>query len=136
MQTKTQSIDIPLHDIKPLLEIQEYSFYYLLALIGVAVIVLVGVAFLLYKYVKHRNRFNIRKEHLKLIQEIDLSDAKKAAYNITTYGYTFRNDGERQKNAYDSLVELLEAYKYKKDVDAFDLETKHSFERYVGMLDV
>ena len=136
MQNQTQNIDIALHDIKPLLEIQEYSFYYLLALISVVLVILIGLMFLLYKYLQHRKRFNIRKEHLKLLGSLDLSDAKQAAYKITTYGYTFKDDGERQRSAYEALVELLESYKYKKDVEEFDEETKHSLERYIGMLDV
>jgi len=136
MQKEVQNIDIPLHDIKPLLEIQEYSFYYFLALIAFCITLFLGLGYLLFKYLQHKNRFNLRKEHLKLLHEIDLSDAKKSAYKITTYGYTFKDDGERQKNAYESLVEHLEAYKYKKSVEAFDAETKHSLERYIGMLDV
>ena len=136
MKDIKQTIDIPLHDIKPLLEIEEYSFYYLLALIALISTVVIGLLYLLVKYLQYRNKFNIRKEHLKSLHEIDFSDAKKAAYNITTYGYTFKEDGERQRSAYDSLVEHLEAYKYKKNVENFDEETKHSLDRYIGMIDV
>ena len=136
MQNGTKTVDIPLHDIKPLLEIQEYSFYYLLALIAVGVVVLVGVAYLLYKFVQRRNRFNIRAENLKLLNAMDLSDAKKAAYEITELGATFKDDSERHKNAYENLVEHLEDYKYKKYVAEMDADTKNLFERYRGMIDV
>ena len=136
MQNSTKAVDIPLHDIKPLLEIQEYSFYYLVVLVTAVTIVVIGLFFLLYKYLKYRNRFNIRKEHSKLLHSVDLSDAKKAAYDITYYGATFKDDSERMKSAYESLVEKLEAYKYKKYVAEFDEEIRHSLERYIGMIDV
>jgi hypothetical protein len=34
------------------------------------------------------------------------------------------------------LVENLEYYKYKKDVEEFDEDTKRQFERYIEMIDV
>jgi len=136
MQNSTKTVDIPLHDIKPLLEIEEYSFYYLVVLVAIVTVILIGLFFLLYKYLKYKNRFNIRKEHSKLLHNIDLSDAKKAAYDITYYGATFRDDSERMKSAYESLVEKLEAYKYKKHVAEFDEDIKHLLERYIGMIDV
>ena len=136
MQNSSQVPNIPLHDIKPLLEIQEYSFYYLLALIAVGVVIVSAVVYLLYKFIQRRNRFNIRAEHLKLLNNLDLSDAKAAAYEITQLGATFKDDSERNLNAYETLVEHLENYKYKKNVSEFDEETKHLVERYRGMIDV
>jgi len=49
MQTK----DIPLHDIKPLIEIQEYSMYYLIALSFLACVVLLALIYAVYSYIKH-----------------------------------------------------------------------------------
>lgn len=132
MQTK----DIPLHDIKPLIEIQEYSLYYFIALVIVATMVVLGVIYLVYNYIKNRNRFNIRAEHLKLLKQLDLNDTKKAAYEITQFGATFAEDSEQHQRTYENLVELLESYKYKKSVENFDLQTRQSIENYIGMLDV
>jgi len=131
-----QTRDIPLHDIKPLIEIQEYSFYYLVALSGVALILLLALAYLAFHYLKNRNKFNIRKEHFKLLANIVFKDAKKDAYEITLYGSTFMNDSERHLKAYELLVEHLESYKYRKNVDSFDEETKREFDNFLGMLDV
>ncbi len=132
MQTK----DIPLHDIKPLIEIQEYSFYYLLALVLVATIVVLGLSYLLYKYIKNRNSFNLRAEHLKLLKTLNLDDAKKAAYEITNYGLIFASDSEQNQRTYENLIDNLESYKYKKNVESFTKETKQGVENYIGMLDV
>lgn len=131
-----QSYDIPLHDIKTIVEVQEYSFYYLLGISAAAIVVLLGISYLLYKYFKNKNRYNERKEHFKIINSLDLSDTKKAAYAISLYGATFKDDGDRQKGMYENLTDRLEAYKYKKQVDSFDKDTLSYIELYKGMIDV
>ncbi|MEA1982619.1 MAG: hypothetical protein U9N39_03650 [Campylobacterota bacterium] len=136
MQAKQEHFDIPLHDIKPLIEIQEYSLYYSVALGIVSTIILFSVLYLLIKYLKNRNKFNIRAEHLSLLNAITYEDAKKDAYDITLYGATFKDDSQRHSNAYRALVDSLEEYKYRKNVDAFSDETKHHIDIYLGMIDV
>ena len=131
-----QSYDIPLHDIKTIVEVQEYSLYYLLAT-GAGVIILLALfGYLFYKFMQKRNAFNIRKVHLKLINDLDLSDTKQSAYAITTYGATFAEDSQRHAEMYANIVNRLESFKYKKEVDAFDSEVLGYIELYKGMLDV
>jgi len=136
MEQKKEVFDIALHDIKPLIEIQEYSLYYLIALSTVVIIVLSALMYLAFKYLKNRKKFNVRKDNLSRLRAIDFSDAKSAAYAITTFGKTFKDDSERHIRAYDALLDELESYKYKKDVENFSDETKHIFETYLGLLDV
>jgi hypothetical protein len=131
-----QNYDIPLHDIKPLVEIQEYSLYYLIALSALSTVIFLGIIYLTYRWWNYKNRFDIRKEHFKLLNSVDLSDAKKASYDITFYGYIFKDDSQRHTRAYQDLVERLEKYKYKKSVEPFDDETLHQIELYRGMIDV
>ncbi len=128
--------DIPLHDIKPLVEIPDYSIYYLSTLIVVAIVIIAVLIFFVWRYWSQKNRFTTRKEHLKLLQEIDFTHPKVAAYAITKYGYTFSNDGERQHEAYQNLLSRLAPYKYKKSVEEIDSETKGYFDIYMGMIDV
>jgi len=133
---KIQNIDIPIHDIKPLVEIQEYSFYYFLGLVFLGLLVVLALSYLLYKYIQKRNAFNIRKEHFKLLNSLDLKDTKQSAYAITNYGATFKDDGQRQSEMYKNITQRLEVYKYKKMVDSFDDETLGFIEVYKGMIDV
>jgi hypothetical protein len=128
--------EIPLHDIKPLLEIEDYSFYYFLGLVTVGVIILVSVLYLLYRHFRTKNRFNLRKEHYKILNSIDLSKTKEAAYKLTQYGATFQEDSPRHQKTYHDMVGKLEKYKYKKSVEAFDSETLRVIELYRGMIDV
>ena len=136
MEQKKEIFDIPLHDIKPLIEIQEYSMYYLGGILIVGIIVLFALLYLAFKYFSNRNKFNIRKYNLSRLKAIDFTNAKSAAYSITEYGITFKDDSDRHSRAYDALLEELESYKYKKNVENFSDETKHKFEIYLGMLDV
>jgi len=131
-----QNFDIPLHDIKPIVEIGEYSFYYFLFLSTVAFLVACVIVYLLYLWFKRKKAFNVRKEHKKLLNGIDLSDTKKAAYLVTLYGATFSRDSARHAQMYQNVMNRLEAYKYKTNVDVFDAETVAYIELYKGILDV
>lgn len=128
--------DVPLHDIKEIVEVQEYSFYYLLGAISLAIVVLIVLGFLLYKYIQKLNAYNQRKEHLKLLNSLDLSDTKNAAYAISKYGITFANDGVRESEMYNNITSRLEQYKYRKSVEEFDKETLGYIELYKDMIDV
>jgi hypothetical protein len=136
MQDINKTFDIQLHDIKPILEVQDYSFYYFLALVLILGIFLVAVLYLLYKYYKGKNKINIRKLHYKELKSINLKDTKKAAYAITSLGATFKDDTPRHSEVYEDLLQKLQKYKYKKDVGEFDLQTLESIKLYKGMIDV
>jgi hypothetical protein len=137
MNTQENKIpEIPIHDIKPIVDIQEYSFYYFLGISFVAVLFVGAIAFLIYKYIKQRNAYNVKKEHFKIINELDLTNTKESAYAITLYGATFKDDSDRHKEMYKNIVDRLEVYKYKKDVEVFDKEILGYIDLYRGMLDV
>ena len=130
-----KQFDIPLHDIKPIVEIQEYSFYYLLALIAFVLIVLFVIVYFLYLWYKKRNEFNLRKHHLELLSGLDFSDTKNTAYAISSYGSTFKDDSLRHTEMFENITQRLQVYKYKKNVAVFDKETLAYIEMYKGMLD-
>lgn len=131
-----QDYDIPLHDIKPIVDVHEYSLYYFLGISGVVFLLACGTLYLIYLWLKKRKRFNLRAEHKKLLGEVDLRDAKKAAYTITSYGATFKDDTPRHVEMFKNLTQRLEAYKYKRVVDGIDEETLGYYELYKGMCDV
>lgn len=131
-----QSYDIPLHDIKPIMEIQEYSLYYLLGISFVMLVLLFAISYLLFSWLKKLHRYNKRKEDFKSLSKLDFSLTKQSAYALTHYGATFKNDSQRHLEMYENLLARLEAYKYKKEVEAFDSETLGYIELYKGMIDV
>jgi len=131
-----QTYDIPLHDIKTIVDVQEYSFYYFLGLSLFVVLLTGGIIYLLYTWLKKRKAFNIRKEHMKLLGALNLSDTKHSAYAITHFGLTFKDDSPRHKEMYENIINRLDGYKYKKEVKKFDDEVLGYIELYKGMIDV
>jgi len=131
-----QPNSIKLHDIKPLMPIEDYSLYYFIVLSIVAIGIVVGIIFLLVRFLRGRKRYNQRKDYFQKIVQLDLNDSKKTAYDLTRYGALFSEDSTRHKEMYKNLVERLAPYKYKKDVDGFDDEVRGYIELYKGMIDV
>jgi hypothetical protein len=128
--------DIKIRDIKPLLEVPDHSLYLFIGVIIVSLLVLAGVIYLVLKWVKTKNRLNLRRNTYKKLLHVDLSDSKKAAYEITRYGLVFKDDSPRNEEMYFNLIARLERYKYKKEVGPFEYEERSYFELYKGMIDV
>ena len=130
------SYDIPLHDIKPLMEVPDSSFTILTILVGIAAVVLAGGLYLLYRYLQSRKTVNHRKVHYKALKKVDFKDPKRAAYAITEHGRIFAEDSERLNETYANLMSRLEVYKYKKVVAAIDDESRSYYKIYLEMIDV
>ncbi len=128
--------DIKIRDIKPLLEVPDHSLYFFIGVIIVSLLVLAGVFYLAFKWMKTKNRLNLRRSTYKKLLHVDLSDSKKAAYEITRYGLVFKDDSPRNEEMYFNLIARLERYKYKKDVGPFEYEERSYLELYKGMIDV
>jgi len=136
MQDTKKSFDIPLHDIKPIVDVEEYSLYYFLGISFVTAVIILALIYLLYKWMKSKKAFNERKENFKILNSLDLNDTKKSAYILTTVGATFKDDSQRHSEMYTNIVQRLESYKYKKEVDKFDSDVLGYIEVYKGMIDV
>ena len=134
MQEK--SYDIPLHDIKTIVEVQEYSLYYFSAIALVLFILLCVIIYFIYKWFKNKNLYNQRKEYFKFLNELDLNDTKKSAYAVTFYGDIFKNDSDKHLDMFEKVTTSLEQYKYKKDVNKFDKNTLINIEQYRKMINV
>ncbi len=131
-----QPDEIKIRDIKPLLEVPDHSLYLFIGVVLLALVVLGGFIYLASKWIKTRNRLNLRKNMYQKLLHVELSDAKKAAYEITKYGAFFKDDSPRNSEMYLNLIARLERYKYKKEVGPFEYEERSYFELYKGMIDV
>lgn len=127
--------DIPLHDIKSNVDIEEYSLYYLIGLNVLLVLLIMAALYLLVRWIKHKKQVTLRKQHAKELKNLDLTHTKDAAYALSFYGATFKEDTPRHKKSYEELFDALESYKYKREVAAFSEETLHFIELYRGMID-
>jgi len=126
--------ELKIHDIKDIVEVPDISIYLFYGLIIFGAILVVIFIYFVYRYFKNKKP-NIRKEYLAILNDIDLNDTKNSAYIITKYGLLIANS-VREKELIGQLIEELESYKYKKDINQFDEKTKQSFKNFMECLDV
>jgi len=128
------NITAQLRDIKPLLEIPDSSYYIYWGLVSFGVLLIVAILFFVVKKLWENRKINRAKGYLEALKKIDWKDTKKSAYDATHYGRLLATD-ERRKELYSQLEPMLEKYKYKKEVDDIDEETRNKFNLYVQVAD-
>ncbi|MFA6188996.1 MAG: hypothetical protein WC680_06920 [Sulfuricurvum sp.] len=130
---KLASIDIPVHDITPLLEIREYSMVWFLMLVAC------GLAVILVFLKKMRSRKNSKKvdgraQRYARLTHINMHDPKAAAYDICEQGSFFAQDNEQLQSTYKTLFERLEPYKYAPRVEPINEENLALYHSYCQMI--
>ena len=123
-----------LNDIKELEKIPDNSLFIFSALILLGFIFLLILIFFITKLIKNRKK-NPRKIYFKILKNVDFSNSKKSAYTITKYSRLIVSN-EREKKLAIELIESLEKYKYKKEVENIDNEVKAKFSIFMDSLDV
>jgi hypothetical protein len=131
MTTTNTPLADQLRDIKPPVEIADWSavlYWGLIVLGGVIVLLLL---YALYRVLRGMRRVNQRKEYLTALKQIDWVNPKRSAYLATHYGRLVAEDDERLNELYRQMVAELEAYKYRKEVDPLDPKAKTQFDLFV-----
>lgn len=123
-----------LKDIKPLLEIPDNSYYIFLGLVIVGSLLLLGVLFFAVKRLLKLRRENLAKKYLAQLHAIDWVDTKQSAYSATHYARLLATDTRRQE-LFEQLVPMLDRYKYKKEVERVDEETRRQLNLFVQVCD-
>lgn len=105
--------DLKINDIKPLIEVPDYSFYIFILIILILFSLFSLLIFYIYK--KYSNRgINYKKMYIQNLKNIDLKKGKNAAYEITKY-LNLLEKNEKQNIIAIQLIEDLNQYKYKKE---------------------
>ncbi len=128
------NITTQLRDIKPLLEIPDSSYYLYWGLIIFASLLAAGTLFFVAKKLWDNRKINLAKGYVEKLKAIDWSDTKRSAYEATHYARLLATD-ERRKELFSQLEPMLEQYKYKKEVEVVDEDTKNKFNLYVQVAD-
>ena len=129
-----QNISAQLRDIKPLMEIPDSSYYIYWGLITFVSILTIGILFFVLKKLWDNRKVNLAKGYVEAMKKIDWVDAKKSAYMATYYARLLATD-ERRKELFSQLEPMLEQYKYKKEVDEVDADTRNKVNLYVQVSD-
>jgi len=117
-----------LKDIKNIVAVVDYSLYYLIGLIFIAIVVLIAIV-LFIKRPKKRKRATSRDMALKHLKNINYEDEKELAYAFTLNIDYFTN--EKNENEIKSILKKLEEFKYKKYVQKADKELKRDIKKVI-----
>ena len=124
----------PIKDIKPMVEIPDMSLWLYWGVVILGIVILGAALFFLIRRILSLREENRARRYLEALHRVEWSDPKRAAYTITRYGRLLATD-ERRKELFSQLLPLLERYKYRKNVDPVDEETKRRFELYRQVCD-
>jgi len=124
-----KNISMQLRDIKPLVEIADWSHYLYWGVIVAVVLLLLLLGYFLYRKFHREKSEDLEKRYLEALNNIEWNSSKKAAYQATYYGRLLATD-ERREELFSQLLPLLEQYKYKKETDKVDNATVRQFELY------
>jgi amino acid permease len=90
-----------LRDIKPIVEVNDYSFYLFIVIVLISILVIIFIVYFIYKKWPKQEKY-----------EFDLSDSKKTAYKLIEI--------IRDKEGSKEYIDKLHQYTYKKEVPPFD----------------
>ncbi len=122
-----------IRDIKPLVEISDYSFYLYLFLIIIFFLLLFIVFYKIVKIFSNK-KIDKRKILIKKLKNIDFKDSKKAAYLITKIGRELVHD-DRSYKIFEELLIRLQKYKYRKNPPKISEEVKRYLRLFIETVD-
>jgi len=126
---------IKIHDIKPIVEIPDFSIYLYYGLVFLVFLVICLLIYGIYKFFKPKVKTQEMYWYEKL-QKLDFNNIKQTAYDISKYGRYLAKE-ERQIRLIDELTNELSSYKYKKETPVkLTQEIKTKFNIFMDTLDV
>lgn len=126
---------LEIHDIKPIVQIQDFTIYIYYGLIVASFLFLLFIVYFIYKFFKNKTVSN-DKEYFAVLKNIDFNNTKESSYLISRYGRLLAKS-EREKRLIDDIHNSLEVYKYKKNIDKeISIDIKNQFSIFMDSLDV
>jgi len=117
-----------LRDIKGIVEVSDYSMYYLIAL-SLAVLIVIWVIIYILMQPKARKKPTNRQTALKNLKNINYGDVKEIAYTFTLNAPFFIN--ETNKQDIDMILNKLEIFKYKKYIPKMEKDLKSEIKNMI-----
>ena len=124
-----------LKDIKPLLEIPDYSYYLYFSLLVFLIFLLLLILFFIIRWWWKPQKMEMKEIYFSRLKSVDWSDSKKAAYEVTFFGRVLSSEDPRIKEIYRQLLPYLESYKYRPQVKKVDNEMLRQYNLLVYIID-
>ncbi len=122
------NIGAKLKDIKDIVEVGDYSMYYLLAYILLAILIFVVIFYILTKPRRRKKPTN-KEMALTALKSMNYDNSKETAYGFTLNIPFFITD--ENKKEIEDILEKLEIYKYKREIPQMDSELKDRIKKAV-----
>lgn len=129
-----QENQLKLHDIKDIVSIPDNSIFIFLLLVFLAILVILGIIFFIMKLFKNK-KIDTRKINYNILKEMNYTDSKVAAYEITKAIRVLAKT-QREKKLAQEIIEELEQYKYKKEVSDINETIKIKISTFMDAVDV
>ena len=124
-----------LKDIKPLVEINDYSFIILILTIIIFFSISILGFYYLKKYLKIKRERNKRDFYYQKLKRMDMQNSKQCAYTITKYG-KFLVKEDKQIELLKNLNQNLEIYKYTNIPPTLSEKDKEMIEEFMRIVNV
>jgi len=124
--------ELQLKDIKPIVDINDNSLLILIALIAAVLIVVGIVSYFLYKkYVIKQRRYKKSETYRakEALKNLDYSNTKEAVYNFSKYAQYLANKSQQER--LEAILQELEKYKFKKDIDNLSNIDKQKIKSFI-----
>ena len=118
-----------LRDIKGIVEVTDYSLYYLLGLVGLGIVVAFVAGTLLYRQLTKKDPLTQKKVAMELLEKFEFGDAKRSVYEFSHLAQYAVN--EEQRRELEALLSDLELYKFKKEVPELDEKLKARMQAFI-----
>jgi len=121
-------------DIKPLIEMSDYSLYIFIITLLIALFIGYKLYKKSYNFAQKRCKIDCMKYYFYKYKNVDWNNPKKAAYEATKYGMYLARD-KRRRELFIQLRDRLDRYKYKQDYSEVDRETINYYNLYLQVCD-
>ncbi|MCJ7765920.1 MAG: hypothetical protein MUP09_08280 [Thiovulaceae bacterium] len=113
-----------LRDIKGLVEVTDYSLYYLGGLVAVTLLLLLVLAIFIYRYLTKKEPLTQRKVAIERLEAFEFGDVKQSVYEFSHLAHYAVSEDQREE--LEKLLAELAPYKFRKEVPELDdtLKTK------------
>jgi hypothetical protein len=118
-----------LRDIKGLVEVTDYSFYYFGALVAAALLLLLVLGIFIYKKLTKKEPMTQKRAAAALLEKFEFGDTKQSVYDFSRLAQYAVSEDQRQ--ALEQLLEELKPYKFKKEVPELDDALKAKMQAFI-----
>jgi hypothetical protein len=120
-----------LKDIKPIINITNYDFFYYIGFSLLSIIMIVIIIFLIRNKLKPETYKVISKEEqlYKELIDIDFKKQKEAIYLFSINAKFFKT--EKNEKEYIEIINFLEKYKYQKNTPDIKKEERDKIKKYI-----